>query len=217
MTPSPESTLSERNTPRGRLQGICDVLNEVRDTERGKEVVRLISEWMAAPSLSAFLHANDDRRAFGVELNASIQVGLLASKRHRYCLPHFFPTPPNEGNPHTFTLWLFAHLVTNRLCEKLAGPCARCGRYYIKRHALQTVYCSRRCGNAATALARTRERIQVERSEKLDRAKAAMKKWERATTQQDWKSWVAQKTKIDARFLTRAVHKGDLVPPPKRR
>ena len=217
MTPTPESTLSERNTPRGRLQGVRDVLNAVKDTERGKEVVRLVGEWMAAPSLSAFYCANDDRRAFGVEVNASIQVHLLAGMRHKYCLPRFFPTPPNEGNPHTFTVWLFAHLVTNPLCEKLAGPCARCGLYYIKKRASQNVYCSRRCGNATTALARTRERIQVERSEKLDRAKAAMRKWERATTQQDWKSWVAQKTKIDARFLTRAVHKGDLVPPQKRR
>ena len=42
-----------------------------------------------------------------------------------------------------------------------------------------------------------------------------MKKWESMATRQDWKHWVAQKTGIDPRFLTRAVTKGDLVPPKK--
>jgi hypothetical protein len=87
--------------------------------------------------------------------------------------------------------------------DKLAGPCARCGRYYLKKRASQKVYCSRRCGNAATAVERGREKLEQEREDKIDRAKAAMKEWKRAKTQQDWKHWVSQKTDIDLRFLTR--------------
>lgn len=117
--------------------------------------------------------------------------------------------------PEVEAMTLFHLLAVAPGCEKIAGPCLRCGRYYIKKRASQKVYCSRRCGNAATAVVRTRERIADERKEKLVRAKAAMKKWKSTATRQDWKHWVAQKTEIDLRFLTRAVTKGDLVPPDK--
>ena len=117
--------------------------------------------------------------------------------------------------PEVEAMTLFHRLSVLPECEKLAGPCARCGNYYIKKRASQKVYCSRRCGNAATAVVRTRERIAGERRGKLARASAAMKKWESMATRQDWKHWVAQKTGIDPRFLTRAVTKGDLVPPKK--
>ena len=115
--------------------------------------------------------------------------------------------------PEVEALTLFHLLTIVPGCEKIAGPCPRCDRYYIKKRASQKVYCSRRCGNAATAVARTRERIAGERKDKLARASAAMKKWESVATRQDWKHWVAKKTGIDPRFLTRAVTKGDLVPP----
>lgn len=105
---------------------------------------------------------------------------------------------------------LLFHVGTlNPEWDKLAGPCARCGRYYVKKRASQKVYCSRRCGNAATAVERTRERIKAERRDKIDRAKMAMKEWKRAKTLQDWKRWVSQKTGIDLRFLTRNF-KGEL-------
>lgn len=99
---------------------------------------------------------------------------------------------------------LLFHVGTlNPEWHKLAGPCARCGRYYLKKRASQKVYCSRRCGNAATAIERTREKLKQEREDKIDRAKAAMKEWKRAKTQQGWKPWVSQRTGIDLRFITR--------------
>jgi hypothetical protein len=117
-----------------------------------------------------------------------------------------------------FHAWNWFNLLTiNPYWERLGGPCARCGRYYVKKRASQNVYCSRRCGNAATAVVRTRERIASERRDKLSRAKAAMKKWKPAATRQDWKHWVAKQTGIDPRFLTRAVTKGDLVSPKQER
>lgn len=125
------------------------------------------------------------------------------------------PEQVDRMRPERFAALLFHVWTLNPECDKLAGPCARCGRYYIKKRASQKVYCSRRCGNAATAVARTAERIADERKDKLACANAALKRWERATTRQDWKHWVANKTGIDPRFLTRAVHKGDLVPPKK--
>lgn len=113
------------------------------------------------------------------------------------------PDQVDRMRPEQFAALLFHVWTLNPECDKLAGPCARCGRYYIKKRTSQNIYCSRRCGNAATAVARTRERIEAERRGKMDRVKAAMKEWKRAKTQQSWKLWIAQKTGIDLRFLTR--------------
>jgi hypothetical protein len=118
-----------------------------------------------------------------------------------------------ELTPEVEAMTLFHLLTVTPGCEKVAGPCRRCDRYYIKKRASQNVYCSRRCGNAATAVLRTTERLAKEREDKLERAGAAIKTWSRAATRQDWKRWVANKTGIDLRFLTRAVTKGDLMPP----
>ena len=110
------------------------------------------------------------------------------------------PGDNREAAPEVETLCLFHRLTVNPLCGNLAGPCPRCDRYYIKKRASQTVYCSRRCGNAATAVARTRERIASERGEKLARAQAATKKWKATATQQDWKAWVASKQGLTRAF-----------------
>ena len=102
--------------------------------------------------------------------------------------------------------------------DKLAGPCARCGNYYMKKRASQKVYCSRRCGNAATAVVRTRERLDKEHVDKLRRTQAAMQKWSTARTKDDWKVFVSKREPgITPKFLTRAVNKGELKPPTKGR
>jgi hypothetical protein len=112
---------------------------------------------------------------------------------------------------------LFSLLTITPGCEKIAGPCPRCDRYYIKQRASQKVYCSRRCGNAATSVARTSKRLAKEREDKLTRTQAGIEKWIRTKTQQDWKHWVANKTGIDLRFLTRAVSERKLIPPKSER
>lgn len=117
--------------------------------------------------------------------------------------PKLTPGQVEQMHPERFAALLFHVGTLNPEWDKLAGPCARCGRYYLKKRASQKVYCSRKCGNAATALIRTSKRIKDERKDKIDRAKAAMKEWKRTKNKQDWKRWVSQKTGIDLRFLTR--------------
>jgi hypothetical protein len=117
--------------------------------------------------------------------------------------PNLTPGQVNRMRPERYAALLFHVGTLNPEWDKLAGPCARCGNYYIKKRLSQKVYCSRRCGNAATSMVRTRERIKAEREDKMNRAKAAIREWTRANTQQEWKRWVSQKTGIDLRFLTR--------------
>lgn len=105
--------------------------------------------------------------------------------------------------PERYAALLFHVGTLNPEWNKLAGPCARCGNYYLKKRESQKVYCSRRCGNAATAVARTRQRIAAERKDKIDRAKAALKRLKGTKRRQGWKLLVSKKTGIDLRFLTR--------------
>lgn len=126
------------------------------------------------------------------------------------------PGQVDRMRPERYAALLFHVGTLNSEWDKLAGPCARCGNYYIKKRASQDTYCSRRCGNAATAATRTRERIKAERDGKMNRVKAAIKEWRHAKTQQDWKRWVAQETGIDLRFLTRNFTETGVVKPAKK-
>ena len=195
-------TMGERSTPEGRLQSICEILNDVKDEDRGRELVALFKEWKAAPSLASMLHNNSQ---LDVDLDDwPKHVLFRPSKSRRYGALQVALSPPAYASDHNWTIWIFASLVTNHLCEKLAGPCAKCKNYFIKKRTSQNVYCSRKCGNAATAVKRTRERIEAERKNKMASAKAAIREWRKEKPDEGWKKWVAARTKLDLRFLTRA-------------
>ena len=106
-------------------------------------------------------------------------------------------------------------LILNPEWERLAGPCTRCGNYYIRRSARNKVYCSRSCGTRATALAATKRKREEERAEKLRRVVQLSQKWITARTKQDWKSWICEQRDITRSFLTRAGNNGDLKVPKK--
>jgi hypothetical protein len=126
------------------------------------------------------------------------------------------PERVDRMRPERYAALLFHVGTLNPEWDKLAGPCARCKRYYLKKRASQKVYCSRRCGNTATAVARTRERLDKEHADKLRRAQAAMQKWTTNPTNDDWKVFVSEReSDITPKFLTRAVNKGQLKPPTK--
>jgi hypothetical protein len=198
-------TMREASTPEGRLHHFCNVLNQCKDAEKAQALLAWIEKWKAARSMTALLHENPD---LGIELHhASSHPNFVPSSKRKYGYYQVVPNHPSSDKD--FAIWMFAQLVTNPLCEKLTGPCARCGKFFIKKRATQTVYCSRRCGNAATAVARTRERIEKERQEKIRRVKAAIRDW-RPGDGDDWKRWVAKRADVDLRFVTRAVKRENL-------
>jgi hypothetical protein len=215
------------------LNEICDSLNSKTRRELRFRLRAWVQAWQASgPNLERMTKDFAERDRFALTVALRTHWHQTSGAGAELLLLPDYPTmaeflgeervwlngPPGESNsweptPEARAMMLFHLLTINPLCEKLAGPCPRCDRYYVKKRASQKVYCSRRCGNAATAVERTRERIAGERGEKLARARAAIKKWKATATQQDWKVWVASKTGIDQRFLTRAITKGDLVPP----
>jgi hypothetical protein len=217
------------------LERFCEVLNSAKHPELREHLRELVKAWQdSGPNLEKmiwgshkhlhnYLEALYSRVSWMPTTGGRAMLFIIPAARELAELvgqERVYRQKPNGTwmfNSEAEAWIEFGLFTLNPHCEELAGPCARCGNYYVKKRASQKVYCSRRCGNAATAVVRTAERIADEREGKIVRAKAAMKKWGSTATRQDWKDWVAQKTGIDPRFLTRAVTKGDLVPPQKKR
>ena len=79
------------------------------------------------------------------------------------------------------------------------------------------MYCSRRCGNAATAVVRTRAKLDEEHKKKMLLAKALIRKWNALKGRSGlvWKEWLRkQEPSITDKFVTRRVNTGEL-PEPK--
>ena len=111
----------------------------------------------------------------------------------------------------------FLILIWNSQNEKLAGPCARCGKYFIRGTAGNTKYCTRVCSSRATAVASTQKKRAEEHADKIRRAQRAADKWPTTRTKFDWKQWISgQEPDITSNFLTRAVRKGELKVPVRR-
>ena len=119
-----------------------------------------------------------------------------------------------ERDPQKEALRIFIELLLNPDCSRLAGPCARCGRYYVRGRQRNKVYCSRSCGTRSTALAATRKRRSEEHAHKLLRASRLAERWRNGRTKRDWKKWISSKAPdITPKFLTRAVNCGSLTAP----
>ena len=109
----------------------------------------------------------------------------------------------------------FLTLIWNSQNQKLAGPCARCDKYFIRRTARNTTYCTRSCGLRATAIAATLKKRAEEHADKLRRARTAAENWRLGRKKLfGWKQYVSeQEPDITRTFLTRAVNKGELKAP----
>ena len=206
-----EGPIGSLRDPKVALQNICDVVNALKDTEHGRELPLLIERWQKASSLKEMLsgdgplwHEVSIAWMPGFEVkdvgkSASFDTDILISKNPR-------PQTPREA-----AVRLFALLVLNPLCEKLGGPCSRCGQYYIKKRASQKVYCSARCGNAATAAKRMSMKWTDHHQKKLQRAQQAVREWQQIKSAEPWKEWIERRyPEISRKFLTRAVNNEEL-------
>ena len=119
-----------------------------------------------------------------------------------------------QPEPYDEALRLFIELLLNPECGRLAGPCDRCGNYYIRGSVKNKIYCSRFCGTRATAIAATKKKREKEAAAKLERAARRAHEWRTSKTKLDWKTWINHKEPdITSHFLTRAVTNGGLNEP----
>jgi len=168
--------------------------------------------WKSGPNLQKFCIFSPKVCADADSFWSRTPVELVwGDSGNASCLHTALDAPGNT--PYEEAIRFFLLLITNPYSSRLAGPCARCGEYYLRKRISQKVYCSRRCGNVTTATARTREQRKQKHADKLRRSRAAIEKWTRTRTKY-WKTWVTKlEPDITPKFLTRAVNKGELKAP----
>ena len=208
-------TLMERNA----LQGLNFVVKAL-NAPRGTELRGLVRLWQnSGPNTAKLFGANQE---LWIESQKAWHPTLTPTRTGAMGI-NYVTNMGAEGVMETLgpagerfkAVVLFNSLLVNPLWEKLAGPCARCGKFYIKKRTSQKVYCSRTCGNAATAVESSRQKIAAERNGKVQQVKAALAEWRKAKPKMDWKPWVSAHTGIDLRFLTRNfTESGEVKPQP---
>jgi len=215
MEDSRRAFLKAANARKG-LEVVVETLN----SPQGAELRKIVDLWQNSGPNTAKLFAQnptlfaESQRAWHPALlptkSGNQNINVIGNIGAEGVMERLGPT----GLRHKAVV-LFNSLTINPLWMALGWPCARCGTYYIRKRASQKTYCSRRCGNAATAVARTRERLTKERNEKVDRANTAIQEYQtrKKHTSLEWKPWVAKRTNLSQKFLTRAVNRGHLVPP----
>lgn len=213
------------------LETFCGALNSTEHPELRESLRRLIGRWQASgPNLGKMMYEDPSLLE---RVRLSCRAGWTPTYDGRAILilmPDYVQGMERKHKKGEDGIWrptaeaqalvLFHFFTLNTHCEKLAGPCARCGNYYVKKRSSQKVYCSRRCGNASTAVARTRERLKTQHEDKIRRAKAVIREWNalKIRSTLDWKEWLhARKSDITAKFVTRAVNRGELKSPTKGR
>jgi hypothetical protein len=195
-----------------QLKSLCEALN-CPDTIGGEEFRRLTAIWLqSGPNLEVMLRANPGLEQ---QLWFGYRVMWLSSKTGRGRLGLLPDTDPGDLASHG-RVW-FVTLTLNPDCEKLRA-CKHCRKYFVQASAKQTTYCSRACGTSLTAREHVKRRRDEAHRQKLERARVRMEQWLRARTEMPWPLWVEAKDpklELTRSFLTRAVNKGELVPPTK--
>lgn len=193
------------------LEQICESLNSTTRKET-VELRRLVAAWFASgPNLRQMLHS--DFALWGGVQNAWTSRYLPTETGRAYIA--LFPDGDGRDidSPENEAHLLFASLTLNSQCDLLAGPCIRCGDYYLKKTRRQKVYCSQRCGSAATALPAIRKKRAQERAQKIARVQAILSNWGSHSDKQRWKEQVSKRTGLTVKWLSRATNRGELSPP----
>ena len=193
------------------LEEICRVLNS-KTAKGALELQGLVTAWFTSgPNLRKMLHADHSLWEAVQNSWASRYVPTNTGRAHIV----LFPEGPddNKASSEDEARRLFAALTLNPQSTLLAGPCARCGNFYLKKTRRQKVYCSQRCGTATTALAAVSKKRTAEHSEKLRSARAALSAWRPTSSAQGWKKAISKRTGLSVQWLSRATNKGELSPP----
>src|ERR1035441_10147191 len=193
------------------LKSTCYVLNTKEPVRLCSELRRLVKAWLeSGPDLKKMLEA-DKVLSRNVRHGRTLLVATGGGRGHLLWLPN--PPCSSPASWDYQALAMFMDLIVHPYWEKLGGPCARCGDYYIKKTRRQKVYCSQRCGSANTALPAVRKKRAGEHARKLHSAQEALLHWKPTSNERGWKEWISKRTGLSINWLTRAVNKGELFPP----
>ena len=131
--------------------------------------------------------------------------------RHGPMIMYIGSVPQTEWDE---ALFYFVPLVMRSDPHHLGGPCPRCGRFFLKTRRTR-LYCSHNCASVHTAGLATKRNREAEHQRKLQLAVQETEEWEKSGRRRPWQAFVIAKApELSIRWLTRAVNKGELTPPP---
>jgi hypothetical protein len=205
---------------RAGLEQFCELLNSTVQSDLRDYLRRLVEAWQeSGPNLLKMRAPVTGDWAYEIleKLFVVHWDPTCGGRANLYLAPLVTSPIPEIEPPPEIEAWVqFGIFTLNPHCEELAGPCARCGNYYVRKRRSQKVYCSRRCGNTATALVRTAEARKAEHKQKMIRAKALIREWNTLKGRSGlvWKVWLREhEPSITDKFVTRWVNMGDLKEP----
>jgi hypothetical protein len=146
-------------------------------------------------------------QAPSILINPFAASGLFGVKRHR----RGKNGPLVEAQEDATTL--FIRLVQHPECSRI-GKCARCNRYFFGRPGQKCCPRPRRCGSYLAAIRATKANWRKKRKGLIVRAQEAIAQWELGGAKTPWKFWVAKRVRKTEKWVTRAINRGELKPPP---
>jgi hypothetical protein len=213
-----------------QLKQFCGLLNSSEQPELKDHLRQLVKLWQdSGPNLLEMM-SETVPFAYGIMKHFFIASWVPTREgRANLCVTrpdnHYerlfaqrLPRKMPDGGTSALSLvaeaWVeFGIFTLNPYCEKVAGPCPRCGNYYVKNRRSQKVYCTRQCGNAATSIARMTEKYRAEQKRKIVLAKALIREWNTLKDRSGlvWKVWLKKhEPSITDKFVTLWVNKGEL-------
>jgi hypothetical protein len=219
------------------LERVCAVLNKKEQPEVRPLLLGLVTAWersgrnllkmMKVAALDSLKEGKDPAEEFRTlygKLMGSWELAWVPMESggayiwlvpfgRRLASGRIWLTPEDKAFQLFYLLTLGPHGLWEKFCD---SPCARCGKYFIKKRSNHKVYCGRYCAHIATAKKSTRERLDREHKKNVTSVQAAIEKWDALKRRpvSGWKEWVSKKVPgITPKFLTRAVNKRELIPP----
>jgi hypothetical protein len=198
------------------LQMICDGLNKSPTAPWNRELRRLLATYHdSGPNLNALLRAEPTLSHKILEEFGARYQPTDTGRAHIIYLPQ-----PDPLDPDSDARQRFLTITLSPDWWRFGGPCPRCQKYFIRKTAQRSIYCSQRCAKQATAIQATNKSRREKRQAKLDLAREAIAKWEslveKRRTKKGWKQYVIEyrpDAEITATFLTQAVNKHELLQP----
>lgn len=200
----------------GGFEWALSILNQEDPyyTERRRELRSLVAKWQACGQSFQKMISRPVQK--DGELAIALQTGWTAFLGADGKFRISRDTQTVAFTPRGVARTAFALLMNDPDLNLLGGPCDRCGRYFKKKRANHKLYCDRDCAHLASAAKSTNERLQRDREDKLKRAKLRIAQWQdlKRKPKIGWKKWIViAAPDLSVSFLTRAVNKGDLIPP----
>jgi hypothetical protein len=183
-----------------------------------QELRRLVEKWAASGPNLRKLFRQEPELVHRTKDGTTIFYATRSGRGHLDWSPLTQRPHPSEFestpiSPRDEALKHFMILISNPEWTLLAGPCKRCGDYFLKKTARKRVYCSKTCGATATAVPSITRKRQQERAAKIANAQERIDRYQFTKSWPDWKRWVASDTQFTLHWLSQALRRGFIQPP----